>query len=438
MGKDNRIAELYKYFLKSQKISTDTRNIEEGSLFFALKGPNFNANQFAKQALNSGAILAIIDEEEFLEQNDSRYFLVPDVLQCLQNLASYHRLKFKIPVIGIGGSNGKTTTKELVAAVLNKRYNTLYTLGNLNNHIGVPLTLLRISEETEMAVIEMGANHIGEMEELSKIAQPNFGLITNIGKEHLEGFGSLEGVAKGESELYYWLLKHDGTAFVNANDEWLCRMAGRLHHTYRYGYDYKDKKIINTQVKAELISSNPVEFRVEGFSGTCKMSLSGVYNFENALTALAIGRYFNVEFSEIFSALAGYLPKNNRSQWLEGKKYKIFMDAYNANPSSMEVAIKAFAEEEGKKVLIMGDMFELGEHAASEHKLLLNIAEELNFEKIILVGSEFVKANKDANHLAFENTQLAKEYLIKTDLKADKVMLKASRGVGLEKLVEVL
>ncbi len=438
MGKDTRIAELYKYFLSSRKISTDTRNIEEGSIFFALKGPNFNANQFAKQALKAGAVLAVIDEEQYLENGDSRYFLVPDVLQCLQGLATYHRLKFKIPVIGIGGSNGKTTTKELVAAVLSKRYETLYTIGNLNNHIGVPLTLLRITEQTEMAVIEMGANHIGEMEELSKIAQPNFGLITNIGKEHLEGFGSLEGVAKGESELYYWLLKHDGTAFVNANDEWLCRMAGRLNHTYRYGYDYKDKKIVNAQLKAELLVSNPVEFRVEGVQGSCKMNLSGVYNFENALTAAAIGRYFNVEFSDIYSALAGYLPKNNRSQWLDGKKYKIFMDAYNANPSSMEVSIKAFSEEEGKKVLIMGDMFELGEHAETEHQLLLNIAEGLGFEQIILVGNEFVKANKEAKHLAFENTSLAKEYLMKNELKADKVMLKASRGVGLEKLVEVL
>ncbi len=305
---------LYSQYKETYNVSTDTRKLEPGCIFFALKGPNFNGNRFAAQALASGAAYAVVDEEEFV--TDQRYILVPDALKALQDLATYHRQQLKIPIIAIGGSNGKTTTKELTARVLGKRFNVVATAGNLNNHIGVPLTLLSVKPGTNLAVIEMGANRIGDIEELCAIALPDSGIITNIGKEHLEGFGSLEGVARAESELYHFLDANGGLAFVNLNDEWLERMGGRLQRKTTYGFGEE----INADVKGTLLESRPgIKYHIQQgdtvIEGTSV--LMGDYNFQNIMAAAAIGLHFGVSAPDIVSAVASYTPTNNRSQLIQ-------------------------------------------------------------------------------------------------------------------------
>jgi UDP-N-acetylmuramoyl-tripeptide--D-alanyl-D-alanine ligase len=429
------IEQFYKIFLQHPIISTDTRKIEKDSLFFALKGERFNANTFAEQAIEQGAAYVVIDEAAY--KKSDKFILVDDVLMFLQNLARYHRQQLQIPVIAIVGSNGKTTTKELMHSVLAEKFVTLSTPGNFNNHIGLPLTLLMIKPEHEMAVIEMGANHVGENAFLCEIAEPNFGLITNNGKDHLEGFGSIEGVAKSNSELYYYLLKNSGLAFVNAHDEWLLRMASRLENKKTYAGNFEGKeKAADYLAFASQLQPN-IEFNIQQ-SSSITSHLSGDYNFDNIMAAVAIGLYFEMTEAEIKRGIEKYQPKNNRSQIVKTSKNTIYMDAYNANPSSMEMAINNTAMMPNpSKVFILGDMFELGAYAEEEHKNIIHLCQQLKLENVMLVGSEFKKYNT-SDYMCFETTQEAKDYLINAPLRDNFVFIKGSRGMKLEGLLEAL
>jgi len=347
---ENLIEGLYQYYKRNPSISTDTRKVKENDIFFALKGANFNANEFAEKAIENGASVAVIDNPEF--KVDDRYWLVEDSLVALQSLANLHRKQFDIPVIAITGSNGKTTTRELLVCVLRKKYQVHSTQGNLNNHIGVPLSLLKMPLETEIAIIEMGANHLGEIKTLCDISEPNYGLITNIGKAHTEGFGSFEGVVRGKSELYQYLIEEKGKVFINSREQILANMGKRFDAPVLYGSE-------GDFFFAELFEANPyLKIGVE--NEDIKTHLIGRYNFDNLITAMALGKYFQVEDSDIREAIASYKPSNNRSQVLEIKTNTIFLDAYNANPSSMEVALENFSVLDGEKVVILGDMNELG------------------------------------------------------------------------------
>jgi len=424
------IAELYKHYTESNyTISTDTRKIEAGSMFFALKGENFDANTFAKEALEKGANWVVIDNENY--QQESGTILVDNVLKTLQNLANYHRHQLKIPFIGIGGSNGKTTTKELLHAVLSQKFKTISTPGNYNNHIGVPLTILGIKPETEMAVIELGANRIGDIEELCLIAEPDYGMITNIGKEHLEGFGSLEGVAKAESELYYHLLKNNGLAFVNKDDEWLTRMASRL--TKVNGYSCKNE---NTETYCQLVQDFPtIEFTYQSIS--FRSQLSGSYNFENIMAAVAIGQFFGLEAAQIKTGIESYVPKNKRSQIITHGTTMIFLDAYNANPSSMEKALENFARFNfPKKIAVLGDMFEMGEHAEHEHKLIYKYASSLGFDHLYVAGEHFKKQAFAKGMDGFDTAEEINILLKKENLENTAIFIKGSRGMAMEKVME--
>ena len=420
------IHELYQLYIEcNYTVGSDTRKIEPNSIFFALKGANFNANAFARQAIEGGAKWAIIDEPEF--EITGRTILVDDCLKTLQKLANHHRHQLKIPFIGIGGSNGKTTTKELVHSVLSQRYKTISTPGNFNNHIGVPLTILGIKPDTEMAVIELGANQIGDIEELCKIAEPDYGLITNIGKEHLEGFGSLEGVAKAESELYYHLLKSNGLAFVNLDDDWLTRMASRLTNVQWYA-----TKTEKATTYCHLVKDFPnIEFTYNSLP--INSLLSGSYNFENIMAAVAIGQYFEVSDQLIKQGIESYVPKNKRSQVITVGSTMIFLDAYNANPSSMEKALENFARFDfPKKIALLGDMFEMGTHAEPEHKLIYDYANSLNFDHLYVAGEHF-KKQALANNKNGYNTAEEINVLLKTiNLDHTAIFIKGSRGMAME------
>ena len=422
------IEQLYEYYRDSHfTISTDTRKIGPGSIFFALKGENFDANTFAAQALEKGAKWAVIDNPEY---ETSKTILVNDVLKTLQNLANYHRHQLKIPFIGIGGSNGKTTTKELVHSVLSQKFKTISTPGNYNNHIGVPLTILGIKPGTEMAVIELGANRIGDIEELCQIAEPDFGLITNIGKEHLEGFGSLEGVAKAESELYYHLLKSGGMAFVNKDDERLNRMSSRL--TNVHGYSCRNK---SAETYCKLIQDFPtIEFTFNSVS--IRSQLSGSYNFENIMAAVAIGHYFGVPAELIKKGIESYEPKNKRSQIITEGSTMIYLDAYNANPSSMEKALENFARFDfSKKIAVLGDMFEMGEHAEKEYELIYKYASSLNFNHSFVAGEHFKKQALANGKDGFNNAGEVNAILKKLDLQDTAIFIKGSRGMVMEEVL---
>lgn len=431
--------ELYTHYLKHPRICTDTREIKAGAIFFALKGDNFNANQFAEKALNEGCSLAVIDEPEY--KKDDRYFLVKDVLKALQDLANYHRRQLSIPVLAITGTNGKTTSKELVNAVLTEKYNVLATKGNLNNHIGVPLTLLAISKEHELAIIEMGANHQGEIAMLCSIAEPTFGMITNIGKAHLEGFGGPDGVIKAKNELYIYIKQQQGKLFVNADNELLMRLsenANRVTFGTASMADYMGMLIdsnpfVRLKCKAKsdgqsFEDSNPIE-----------TSLIGKYNFENILAAACIGNYFKVDEQQIKSGLEKYVPSNNRSQVMQTKSNLVLMDAYNANPSSMNAAIENFAQMDRKdKLVILGDMLELGEDSEKEHKQIIELLKQKNILRAILVGPHFMKAAQPPYTQLFQTSEEALQYLKKFPVNNVTVLVKGSRGIKLEKLVEAL
>lgn len=430
------IEQLYKLYSKQYIVSTDTRNIVPNSMFFALKGANFNGNTFALKAINIGAACAIVDED--ITTDDERVFRVENVLETLQQLANYHRKQLDIPFIAIGGSNGKTTTKELLNSVLSQKFTTYATKGNLNNHIGVPLTLLAIKPDVEMAIIEMGTNQPGDMEELCTITEPNYGITTNIGKEHLEGFGSLEGVAKEESVLYLHLMKNNGLAFVNANDEWLTRMASRLERVYKYAYNTTDKKIVNADYIGDLITANPfIECTLPNIKEKVKAQLSGEFNFQNIMVASAIGSYFGVDGEQIKMGIENYAPTNNRSQVVVKGSNTLYMDCYNANPSSMEVALKNFASfAHPNKIVVLGDMFELGEFANAEHKATAELCKTLGFETIYTVGQLFTPHARIMNAKTFETSSELAEHFKQHPPKDAYILFKASRGIALEKATE--
>lgn len=434
----NTIEQLYALYTQSYTVCTDTRNILPNSIFFALKGANFNGNTFALDALKNGAAYAVVDED--INTTDERVYKVENVLHTLQQLATYHRQQLSIPFIAIGGSNGKTTTKELLLAVLAKKYRTYATKGNLNNHIGVPLTLLAIKPDVEMAVIEMGTNQPGDMEELCTITQPNYGITTNIGKEHLAGFGSMEAIAKEESILYLHLLKNNGLAFVNANDEWLCRMASRLERVYKYGYTSADKEVFSADYTGRLLQANPnIHCQLPDTEGETIAQLSGEYNFENIMAAAAIGHYFAVDAAMIQEAVAGYAPTNNRSQIVVKGSNTLYMDCYNANPSSMEVALKNFAAYQvPNKVVVMGDMLELGSFAPAEHEAMARLCNQLGFETVYCVGPLFAPYASLMNARAFENSEALKQHFIQHPLQNSYILFKASRGIALEKAAEAV
>jgi len=424
------IADLYQHFLKSSGVSTDTRSIQKGNLFFALKGPNFNANKLAAQALEKGAAVAVIDDADF--NTDDRCFLVEDALETLQDLARHHRQQLDIPFVGITGSNGKTSTKELVRDVLATKYKVLATKGNLNNHIGVPLTLLSIGSNVELAIIEMGANAVGEIGFLSSIADPSHGLITNIGKAHLEGFGGIEGVIRGKSELYNHLIKKGGAVFVNARQEILRNMAKRrIKNPYFYPRE-------GDYFHAKLVAAKPtVVFETEA-GEQVTTQIHGEYNFDNICTALCMGKFFGVDADKANQAVAAYVSENNRSQKIERGDKTIILDAYNANPSSMAAALKNLAEvTDEPKTAILGDMFELGDDAPKEHAALGQLCKDMGIDLPVFCGElmeEAAKANPEAVYCKTkEDLSL---YLDQIVLPAGHVLIKGSRGMGLETIVE--
>jgi UDP-N-acetylmuramoyl-tripeptide--D-alanyl-D-alanine ligase len=425
------IKKLYGRYLESGLVSTDTRKIIPGSVFFALKGDRFNANTFVRQALENGASYAVLDENEYAV--DDRCMVVPDVLDTLQKLARYHRDQLTIPVIGLTGSNGKTTSKELVNAVLSKKYKTYSTKGNLNNHIGVPLTLLAIDKSVEIAVVEMGANHLGEIALLCSIANPTHGFITNIGRAHIGTFGGYENIIRGKSELYQHLLVNNGTVFINSQNQVLANMAKRFKSPVFYPTkgDY---------YHCELIGADPfVKIRTEA-GETVETQLIGGYNFENIAAALCIGKYFGVDASHGNAAIEEYFPGNMRSQLVRKDSNTVILDAYNANPSSMQAAIENLAAMESKhKVLIIGDMFELEEEAEKEHRSVGKLLHQHRFDKVYLCGKLMAWAkNEYPQAFYFENKELLIEELKNNPLRDATVLIKASRGIGLETVLDFI
>jgi len=423
--------ELYNIFRATNGIATDTRKIDADTLFFALKGPNFNGNAYASQALEKGAAFAVIDDAKF--KTSEKYILVDDVLQSLQNLANYHRKHLAIPVLGIAGSNGKTTTKELINAVLRTKFKTFATKGNLNNHIGVPLSLLAIDPSFEMAVLELGANHVGELATLCQIAEPSHGLITNNGLDHLEGYGSFEGVVQGNSEIFDWLLKNAGTPFVNSHDEILLRMATRFHQPYTYGgeSDTSWATILENNFFIKVLTNKGVQIQTQ---------LVGEYNLDNINTALAVAQHFGVDHEAACRAVVDYKPANNRSQLIEKGSNKIILDCYNANPSSMRLSIESFAKMNlSNKALLLGDMYELGEFSQTEHQNVVDLIAKHDFKAVLLSGTAFSQTQTSASiFYKFESRQEMETYLKHNPLKNFALLIKGSRGMALEKLVEVL
>ena len=386
---------LYKYFLECGKVTTDTRDCPEGSMFIALKGANFNGNSFASQAIANGCRYAVVDEAEYANDADGRILLVDDCLKALQELAAWHRRELGTKMIGITGTNGKTTTKELIAAVLKEKYNVLYTQGNLNNHIGVPLTLLKLTPEHEMAVVEMGANHPGEIKTLVNIACPDYGIITNVGKAHLEGFGSFEGVIRTKGELYDYLRANGGKIFIQNENPYLNSIAEGLE-CIRYGAEE------GLYVSGKVLSCSPFlifSWKSEGKAHDVQTHLIGSYNVDNALAAVAIGRYFGVDDDAICHALSSYEPRNNRSQLVEAGGNRFVIDAYNANPTSMAAALENFRMiDAGHKMVILGDMKELGEASLEEHQKVVDMLARCGFDRVILVGPEFGKTANSFEH----------------------------------------
>ncbi len=424
---------LYSLFLSTSGVCTDTRSIEQDCLFIALKGDNFNGNTFAEKAIESGARYAIVDEAEF--QTDDRIFLVSDTLKFLQDLALHHRRQFSIPIIGITGSNGKTTNKELMAAVLQTKYNTHFTFGNLNNHIGVPLTLLKLKKQHEIAIIEMGANKFKDIEELANIAEPTHGIITNIGKAHLEGLGGFEGVLKTKKELYDSVEKRKGTIIFNQDDSVLSGIVPLVTTNYSFS-----KSSETSLVNGELIRLTPfvkLKWSIEGYnSPEITTHLVGEYNFYNFLAAITFGVLFDVSNAEINEALSNYVPSNNRSQVQKSSRNTLIVDCYNANPSSMSSALSSFSSiKHDKKLAILGDMRELGIEETVEHQKIIDSLEELDLNAI-LVGQVFHEM--DSKHLSFSTVDLLNEYLQNEIINGAMILLKGSRGIQLEKSIDYL
>lgn len=425
------ISRLYQTYLQTRSVSTDTRQITPGSIFFALRGDNFNANEFAAEALEKGASVAVIDEPRY--KTSERYVVVEDCLLALQALARHHRSQLEIPVIGLTGSNGKTTSKELVSAVLSRKFKTFATKGNLNNHIGVPLSILSIDDSHQMAVIEMGANHLGEIALLTSISNPTHGFITNIGKAHIGTFGGFENIIRGKSELYQHLIQSNGTVFINSQNPILSNMAKRFKAPFFYPAkgDY---------YHCELASADPTLIIHTEAGRMMTTQLIGAYNFENIAVALTIGKFFGVDSAVAEDAIAAYTPANMRSQVVKKGTNTILLDAYNANPSSMQAAIESLGSMKAEqKVAIVGDMFELEEEAEPEHRAIGRMLSHAKFDRVYFCGKLMkVAAHEFPQGRYFETREALMESLKKDPIQHSTVLIKASRGMGLEKIVDVL
>ncbi len=439
MNKYITTEKLYNLFINcSQKITTDTRKLEKGALFFALKGANFNANEFALKAIEEGCSYAIVDEEAIA--NNTTILLVKNVLESLQDLAKYHRKQLQIPIIGITGSNGKTTNKELIQAVLSKKYITYATIGNLNNHIGVPLTLLSLNSSHEMAIVEMGANHIGEIDMLCHLCDPDYGIITNIGKAHLEGFGGEEGVKIGKSELYKYLQKKGGKIFINGDDNVLNNLSEGLYKIY-YGekeeYDIYGKSYQNSEFVEFKWNAKHKDLTTQSL---VKTHMFGHYNFINLLCAACVGNYFKVNTNDINSALATYIPEMNRSEVKRTETNTVILDAYNANPDSMYLSLMNFNKQTLiNKIVVLGDMLELGEYSYLEHEKILSILQHENIKHAFLVGIQFLQLKeKYPNFLYFKDVSALQEHLTANKINNSTILIKGSRGIRLEKIIENL
>lgn len=419
------VQEFYSLYQQCGKVTIDSRKIEPKDIFFAFSGENFNAATLAEQAIEKGALAAIVEQKKY-ENLDKNIFYTPSTLTFLQELSQFHRQQLKIPIIGLTGSNGKTTTKELISAVLSQKYKVQFTFGNLNNHIGVPLTLLSIKPEHDIAVVEMGANHQKEIQELCELAQPNIGYITNFGKAHLEGFGGFEGVIKGKSELYDYLKQNHQTILLNLNDDLQKERVGHYAPVISFGTPDADYYF------EQLAEDNFVGL---GFKGEVAQSrLTGNYNFTNLCAAASLGFHFGLSFQQIKHAIEGYTPTNMRSQVMVKNGKTLVLDTYNANPSSMAASLQNFKSFEGSKTVIMGDMLELGEESLAEHRAILALAQSLNFETIITVGKEFAEVTNNN----FKTTTELIDYLQKHSIDTQNILLKGSRGIALEKIIEYL
>ncbi len=428
------IEELYLLFVKHPVISTDSRNFELNALFFALKGENFNGNSYASTALENGAKYAVIDQASY--NLSERFILVDNVLETLQELSRIHRLRLKIPIIAITGTNGKTTTKELITAVLSKKFKVTATKGNLNNHIGVPLTLLSMTEETQIGIVEMGANHPGEIAALCEIALPDFGLITNVGKAHLEGFGSFEGVRNTKAELYRFIEHNGGKIFRNNSNPWLKEMARELD---TIGYRTTPK---GEGIEGEIVQYSPtLVFKAKFPKGWLylKTNIAGGYNLENAMAAVCVGNYFGVDPLEIAEAIEAYKPTNNRSQFIKTAFNTILMDAYNANPSSMDAALENFKTFDAPtKGIILGDMFELGEASHEEHQKITDKLASMDLSMVLLTGEEFSRCKVFPDFKVFRNNESLIQFLENSQPRGYLFLIKGSRGMKLENVADKL
>jgi UDP-N-acetylmuramoyl-tripeptide--D-alanyl-D-alanine ligase len=430
--------ELYSVFLKYPSICTDSRLAKHGSIFFALKGPHFDANAFALQAMKNGCNFAIIDNKRYAKSQ--RMILVDDVLTTLQQLAAYHRRQLKTKIIGVTGTNGKTTTKELIGAILKEKYKVHSTIGNLNNHIGVPLTLLELTNEHELAVVEMGASRPDEIKLLTEIAAPNYGLVTNVGRAHLEGFQSFEGVMKAKGELYENISKSGGRLFLNTDNPFLVQMASsaRIPSEKINSYSLQNTK---AYVYGNIVGNSPfLEMQCQpkdAKSIRIKTNLIGAYNAENVLAAVAAGHYFEINPESIKSGIENFVPTNNRSQYAETSKNKLIIDTYNANPTSMRTAIMNFIAYAGKnRTFILGDMLELGAQSATEHQNIVDLLLENKLENVFLIGEEFKKIQ--CTYFSFFSVDEFRHYLAKYPIENQTVLIKGSRGIHLEKILNLL
>jgi UDP-N-acetylmuramoyl-tripeptide--D-alanyl-D-alanine ligase len=423
------IEEIYRLFLRFPQINTDSRNVLPGSLFFGIKGDQFDGNGYAAEALGKGAAYAIIDDPAVMA--DDRFILVGNTLDTLQSLASIHRSRMTAKIIGITGSNGKTTTKELIGNVLSSKHKTVITRGNFNNHIGVPLTLLTVKKDSSFAVVEMGANHPGEIASLCRISQPEFGIITNIGKAHLEGFGNFEGVVKAKSELYDYIRQSGGTVFVNMDNQLLCRLSDGMN-TYYYG------SAENAACRGKITRNDPslgIAWQSGLQKGFIRTNLYGDYNFENVMAAVAVGLYFGINAVNIDQALASYRPKNNRSQITRTDHNILVLDAYNANPSSMTTALNNFRNFNApSKMVILGDMMELGSQSLDEHREIVGLVRKLAFNRVCFIGEQFSKAARGGKELCFPGIQEAEKWFLENPVRHMTILLKGSRKMMLEQL----
>ncbi len=425
------LKKIYKIFLNSSGVSIDTRTIKKNNIFFAIRGPNFNGNKFAKEAIKNGAICAVVDEEISIEVNLKKIILVKDCLQTLSDLANFHRMKMNSKILAITGSNGKTTTKELINSVLSQKYNTIYTTGNLNNHIGVPLTLLRINSKTEITVLEMGASGLNEINHLCNISRPDYGYISNFGNAHLEGFGSIEGVIKGKSELYEHIFENTRTIFYNHDDKTQNMKLRAYKNKFGFGLREGNIKYSIKEYKRKI----ELDCQGENY----KSSLYGIHNCQNIMAAILVGEYFNVTRELIKKGIKNYNPKNKRSQIIKTTTNKIFLDAYNANPSSMEAALIHFSNSNEKnKIIVIGDMFELGKDKIHYHQKIINLCKKIDSRKVFIVGKIFSKTNFPKEFISKQNVTELIEHMKTFSIKNSCILVKGSRGIELEKIINYL